>query len=153
MLTQNMLKSILRYDKETGIFTRISSGENAGYAVINPEGKEYICIGIKGKQYRAHRLAVLYVTGKWPEYNVSHIDKDRTNNAWCNLRQGTHAEIMKSASLKPRASSGILGVYKSRKKWMARICVNGREIIIGTFSDKQKAKDARQAAEHEYGFV
>lgn len=152
MITQDTIKSILRYDKETGIFTRISSGENTGYTVVSPDGNEYTCISIKGKHYRAHRLAVLYVTGSWPKASVSHKDRDRKNNSWENIWQATQAEIMKCASLPARSSTGTLGVYKSGKKWKARIGVDRRCINLGTFDNENLAKDARKAAEHKYGF-
>lgn len=48
------------------------------------DGLRYI--EIDGNEYRTDRLAVFYVTGKWPVGKVEHIDGDENNDAWSNLR-------------------------------------------------------------------
>ena len=70
MLTQERLKEVLHYYPETGIWTwlisethRIHVGDRAG----GIKEKGYRTIGIDGKRYRSARLAVLYMTGKWPK--------------------------------------------------------------------------------------
>jgi hypothetical protein len=42
--------------------------------------------------------------------------------------------------------------HKKSEKWRADIKVNGRNIHLGTFEDKQSALDARAAAEAKHGF-
>jgi hypothetical protein len=53
----------------------------------------------------------------------------------------------------PLPQSGVAGVtwYKRRNKWKSRIAVNGQEIPLGFFAEKQAAIAARQEAEHRYG--
>ena len=43
-------------------------------------------IGINGKIYRAHRLAWLYMTGKWPKEEIDHKDTNSLNDKIENLR-------------------------------------------------------------------
>jgi len=52
----------------------------------------------------------------------------------------------------PLPQSGVAGVIwcKRRNKWKARIAVNGQEIPLGFFTEKQAAIAARQEAEHRY---
>lgn len=48
------------------------------------------------------------------------------------------------------SSSGYKGVHRSRKKWHARITVNGRYTYLGTFTDKLDAARAYNAAAIRY---
>ena len=76
-LTQDQLKSLLTYDVDTGKFKSIDVrigrkplGGELGYK--SADG--YIRLGICGKYFPAHRLAWLYMTGKWPEKLIDHIN-------------------------------------------------------------------------------
>ena len=86
-LTQERLKELYSYNPETGEFTHLLSwgkrkrGDVAGY--VHPT-KRYRYIRIEGKSYFAHRLAWLYVYGKWPEDQIDHIDGVRDNNRIAN---------------------------------------------------------------------
>lgn len=69
MLTAERLRSLLRYDPDTGTFVwaartsnRIKIGDVAG----RPHNRGYVAIGVDGRVYLAHRLAWLWVTGNWP---------------------------------------------------------------------------------------
>lgn len=44
------------------------------------------------KMIWAHRAAVAISTGMWPEGEVDHINRDKTDNRLCNLRVVTHRE-------------------------------------------------------------
>jgi hypothetical protein len=88
MLTQSRLKEILDYDPDTGVFKwrrsnlpKIRSGDTAG--VIRGDGQ--VAIKLYKRWRQAHRLAYLYMTGEIPG-NIYHIDKDKSNNRWSNLR-------------------------------------------------------------------
>jgi hypothetical protein len=77
MITQNRLKEVLSYDKDTGIFIwikptsrRVTKNSKAGVIYAT----KYIAIAIDKKRYAAHRLAWLYVHGKFPDNNIDHID-------------------------------------------------------------------------------
>jgi hypothetical protein len=43
----------------------------------------------KKKQIVAHRVAWFLMTGAWPEGVIDHVDGDRANNRWANLRDVT----------------------------------------------------------------
>ena len=91
-VTLDRASTLLSYDPDTGAFQWlvefkfkslvIKPGDYAG--TINSDG--YIKITIDGRTYLAHRLAFLFMTGKWPRQTVDHRDRDRTNNSWNNLR-------------------------------------------------------------------
>lgn len=89
MLTQAKLKEVLHYNPETGDLTWLKRPANCvkvGEVAGSIDKYGYRCVGIDGKQYKAHRLAVLYMTGSLPSSAVGHIDKNNLNNVWDNLR-------------------------------------------------------------------
>jgi len=89
-MTQEELHQLLDYNPETGeFFWKVNSrcikvGQKAGY-VCKTHGYEHIFIN--KKQYRSHRLAWLYVHGKWPEPEIDHINRVKTDNRIANLRE------------------------------------------------------------------
>lgn len=95
-LTQKRLKKLLYYNPDTGIFTwKINSRrslKDAPAGNLHPSG--YIRIGIDSKEYRAHRLAFLYMEGYIPENDVDHINRVRDDNRWKNLRELVDSAIL-----------------------------------------------------------
>jgi hypothetical protein len=94
-MTQEELHKLLEYNLETGEFfwkisvaKKIKPGKKAGQ-VCKIHG--YETIGIKGKNYKSHRLAWMYVYGKWPEIEIDHINRIKTDNRICNLRDVTRS--------------------------------------------------------------
>lgn len=90
-MTQEELHQLLDYNPETGKFFwkvnmrgKVKIGTKAG-CVCKIHG--YELINIKNKQYRAHRLAWLYVHGKWPNPEIDHINRVKTDNRIANLRE------------------------------------------------------------------
>lgn len=151
-LLAKRLKEVLRYDASTGIFMwlispnrRIPVGSVAG-----AKSNGYLLIGIDGEHYAAHRLAWLYVTGKWPAVEVDHKDRDRANNAWKNLREATRKQ---NAENKPAVAanntSGTKGVSFHRRfqRWRAFIGHEGKARHLGYFDTEAEARAARSAAE------
>lgn len=149
MLTQEKLKSVLKYDKETGVFSwlitrpnipKIKIGTPAGY--LNPNG--YIYIRISGKYYKAHRLAFLYETGKMPINDVDHIDGIKNNNAFLNLRNATRIENSRNRSFQSNNTTGFKGVTfcKYHKKYKAYCSINGVKKSLGYFSTPEEASEA-----------
>jgi hypothetical protein len=80
------LRELLSYDPKTGMFTwrirsarRVHIGDVAG----GVNGRGYLTIRVDGRQYLAHRLAFLHMTGSWPKKeHIDHINMDRADNRW-----------------------------------------------------------------------
>jgi hypothetical protein len=154
-LTQNKLKEILNYDNDNGIFTwkinparNVNCGDIAGSLTV----LGYIHITINKKTYKAHRLAWLYVYGKWPDKNIDHINRNRSDNKICNLREVNVSENGWNVGIASDNTSGYKGVYwrKDDKKWAARIQVNGKRKYLGGFENSIQAANAYRIAEIEY---
>jgi len=158
MINQIELKKIIHYSAETGHFTwlispskNVKRGDMAG-CISNDT--LYMKIRINKKQYSAHRLAFLYMTGKWPENQIDHINHIRNDNKWSNLREATSTENNRNQSISKSNKSGFTGVYWSKleRKWKAQIKINNKVIGLGTFIDKEKAILKRQIANILFGF-
>lgn len=157
-ITQEELKKLLHYDTETGIFTWIDIKRKkrliAGSVYNMSNGKKYLIIKFNMLRYGAHRLAWLYVMGKFPDNEIDHIDGNGLNNRIINLRDVTRSENKKNTRLVNTNNSGVCGVFfdKSRNNWRSSITTNGRVITIGRFNNIFDAACARKSAEFVYGF-
>jgi len=157
MITLDILKKNLSYDKSTGLFTwlissngRIKVGDIAG--TLTKKG--YIHIGLSGKIHKAHRLAWLYVYGEIPTNTIDHIDGNQLNNKIKNLRNVTHSQNLKNTKMYKHNTSGFCGVYwkEQNKKWLASINSEGSFKYLGLFDNLSDAVKARIEAEKIYGF-
>lgn len=162
-MTQEELKKLLYYDPDTGIFTwlvqannRFKVGSEAGTINKNLKtGKSYIDIKIRGKvYYNAGKLAFLYMTGKFPEDQVDHINGNGIDNRWNNIRKVTRLVNSQNRRKYANNSSGVVGVrwYCRVNKWASGINVNKKAIHLGYFNDFTDAVRARRLAEIQYGF-
>ena len=156
ILAQETLKSLMHYDPDTGVFTwkvaprrGISAGSIAG---VIKKDSGYVLVGVSGKEYRAHRLAWLYVFGEFPPYDLDHINRNRSDNRIDNLRMATRAENMQNGSKRKTNTSGHVGVrwYSQAQKWKAEIGVNYKNISLGYHSNLEQAIAARKAGELKY---
>lgn len=149
MLTQKQLKEILHYNPETGVFIRKSTKNKAGY--ISKAG--YVIIYVLGKQYRAHRLAWLYMHNKHPN-KIDHKDHNGENNKINNLRNTDNLGNSRNLSISKANKSGVVGVgfYKRTGLWRAQININNKSKHLGYFNDKFEAICARLSANQNNGF-
>ena len=148
------LKKILEYSPETGRFKwkidrlPIVSGDWAG--TIRKDN--YVVIKINGKQYKAHRLAWLYVYGEWPTQEIDHINRIKNDNRICNLREATRNQNVANGSKRKTNTSGIVGVswFKVDKVWVAYIRIDSKTIHLGRYKNIFDAACARRSAEQKY---
>lgn len=142
--TVERIRELLHYDPNTGLFTWAKTGNPAGH--VNDKG--YACIRLQGHDYKAHRLAWLYMTGEWPAHEVDHENRVRSDNRWSNLRSATsHQNKGNMLPSKPSAS-GFKGVYwaKHVQRWRAEIKIRGRKKVLGYFDDPALASELRELA-------
>nr|DAE48867.1 MAG TPA: endonuclease [Caudoviricetes sp.] len=139
----------LSYDKETGLFTWIKKsavntriGGVAGH--FNSDG--YRRIGFRGVQYIAAKLAWYSVTGEWPPNIIDHINRDRTDDRWANLRLADHSLNMANTPKQGGLSSKFKGVTKVGNRWQAQICFNGNRRYLGLYKTELEAHAAYSAA-------
>lgn len=146
-LTAERLRELLHYDPETGLFTRRvnrqgrwgKAGTIAGH--INPHGYRVIWIGAN---YAAHRLAWLYVHDAWPEGQIDHINRVRSDNRIANLRSVAPSENIQNRGRHGNNASGFKGVFRKKggRRWTAQITVNRRQLHLGNFESAEEAHAA-----------
>ena len=144
MITQERLKEVLHYDPETGIFIRIlRTGNNNGCKVGKPVGTDchgYLSIGIDFRRHSLHRLAWLYMNGSYPIDKIDHINGNKSDNRFCNLREASsYVNMQNIRHPKMGNKSGFLGVHKVRDKWRTSITANGKRINIGYYETPELA--------------
>ena len=157
ILTAEHLRELLHYDPLTGVFiwkakvnrkSRVNLGEVAGGKIANG----YWRIHVLNRTYKAHRLAWLYVHGRFPAKHIDHINRVKTDNRIANLREATPAENQQNRSLNKNSTSGIRGVfwYSRDSLWGASIRYGKVLVALGKFAEKEEAAAARKAAELKY---
>lgn len=156
-MTQEECKRLLHYNPETGIFTRLVSnnskvkvGDVVGFKVTDG----YLRTKINNITYSLHRLAFLYITGRFPEKHIDHINHIPDDNRWCNLREVSHKENCINRSRRSDNKSGTTGVYyhNKDKRWIATISINGKNKRLGCFINIEKTIKIRKEAEIKYNY-
>lgn len=159
-MTRDEVLARVRYDPVTGLFERlplIGRGFNKPGpipVVLNHAG--YPMVRLNGRAFLAHRLAWLIMTSedRDPALPLDHINGDRSDNRWVNLRAATPALNTKNRGRGKNNSSGVVGVclQSSGGPWKARLSEGGRQhfslhLCFG------KAVQARRAMEAEHSFI
>lgn len=119
---------------------------------LNADG--YVSIKFRGRLYRAHRLVWVHTTGAWPAGEIDHVDGDKSNNRFANLRIASRSENMRNVSAYASSKSGLKGTSFDRVsgKWRAQIMLNRRGKFLGRFATAEEAHAAyRAAAEQIHG--
>lgn len=151
-LSQKELKRQLKYNPKTGIFTWLISNSNCikiGDDAGTMHSTGYIHIRIARKDYKAHRLAWLYVYGYFPENDLDHKDRIKHHNWIKNLREASKQCNNRNQGTPKNNTSGVKGVswYKSTNKWRGQIVVNKKNKNLGCYDDFDDAVCARLSAE------
>lgn len=142
------LTAQIKYDPVTGVFERLDR-KQAGGKVGWVSKTGYLYVSVSQTQYKAHRLAWFLMTGSWPNV-IDHIDGNKTNNVWSNLRNVTQSENIQNLRAAHRDSStGYLGVVKAGTRFTSRIMTNGKSQHLGMFNTAEEAHSAYVKAKRE----
>lgn len=145
MITHKRACELIDYDPDSGILTskkgrgRVKRGDILGSA--GPNG--YIRLMVDGKKYLAHRLAWLIQTGEWPDGEIDHINRDSSDNRFCNLRDVSH---IKNNQNKGCHSKYGVGVKRCRWRYSGRILVGQNRVHLGCYTSPEMASRAYRIA-------
>ena len=150
------VREMLDYDPATGRLTwkadrfcwngrrrHVAAGQEAGF-ISTQTG--YRMVSVFNRPYMAHRLAWLHMTGDWPAADIDHMNGDRADNCWHNLR-----DVRRQVNLQNiRAAKGhkkhgtLLGTawHAKTQRWRALIKVDGKQKSLGYFPTEAEAHAA-----------
>lgn len=150
-LTQERVRELLDVDIETGITKRKTNGPRyrVGDIITCKDGGGYLRVMLDGVRYRLHRVIWLWWYGYWPENDIDHISRDRTDNSISNLREVAPICNARNASKRKDNNSGVKGVCKHQHtgKWTVQMSVMSIVYYLGVFDDFIEAVAHRLAAE------
>jgi len=102
----------------------------------------YWKIRFMSKQYYCHRI-VYYLHNKIDpkDFDIDHIDQDKSNNNPLNLRLATRSQNSANRKININNTSGHKGVcwVKTKNKWIAQITCDNKHFSLGYFSTKEEA--------------
>ena len=150
-ITQERLKSLLHYEPDTGVFTRLRS--RRGDAVGKVTGcvdktTGYVKIHIEGFLYLAHRLAWIYMHGDPEGMMVDHINMNRSDNRIQNLRLANNSQNMHNRLATKVSKTGFKGVFlmPATGRYTTKIKVGKKQVSLGTFATPEMAYEAYSKA-------
>lgn len=152
-LTQAMILRALKYDPETGDFTWLELLPNSRRQIGQKAGRRhwtgYIYIKLGGVEFAAHRLAWIMMTGDWPEHDLDHIDRNRANNRWANLRAATRRQNLMNTPVREGNKTGVKGVWPGPVKgvWFASINAEVNKPTVMKFASRKAAISWRREQE------
>lgn len=143
------LRKLFNYDPLTGILTNAIDrppfgkiGVEAGW--VNSRG--YHRVSVHGQDLPAHVVIWVMMTNSYPLGDIDHIDRNRSNNIWANLRLASRCQNLVNQGKKPNNRSGFKGVTSRGNSHSVRFRINGKIVHIGSF---KTAKEAAEAYDRE----
>lgn len=132
------------YDKVKVYRWRVNfSGSGAGpYAVTDISWKDE-----NGKKHRRKLLMHRFLTNAPPTVHVDHEDRDGLNNQRNNMRFSSPLQNLANRFWENLL--GYKGVSKSKKKFRARIMLNGERRCLGYYDTPEEAARAYDKALHD----
>ena len=153
-LTQEYVRQLLDYDPETGeLRWKVrKGGRKVGVAAGTTKSTEstgYLSITINRKSFLTHRLIWLWVYGYFPENQIDHINRIRSDNRLSNLREVSQTCNNRNCGMNHRNKSGVKGISWSIRygKWWSCITTTNKTKHLGRFEDFTEAVAHRLAAE------
>lgn len=141
----------VKYEPETGKFINLvkRGALRPGDVIGCPNHKGYVNLMVNGKMYLAHRLAWFFMKGEWATQMIDHVNRNPSDNRWCNLRLVSRSENGMNRTEPKNNLSGRKGVCwcKRNGKWFAYIMLNQKQKSLGYYEILADAIKAREMAE------
>lgn len=125
----------ITYDADTGKFY-----DPKGRQLGSKHSSGYITLSIDRRNVGAHRVAVALMTGKYPEQDVDHINGDRGDNRWENLREATRSQNLMNR--KPNSGRSLpknVYLHKPSGRFIVKMKISGVTTHFGYHDDLEFA--------------
>ena len=126
--------TIVQYLPDEGILI-----QNGKPVTTSVDSQGYVHAYINKHHIVVHRLAFFLMTKRWPDV-VDHIDGNKGNNMWCNLRELDARG--NSCNKKEHRNGKLLGAIYAKKsgKWQTQITIaDGKRKSLGMYSTEYDA--------------
>lgn len=159
--TPNLISQLLAYDPATGHATwrerpleffkdarahRVWNSRYSGVRAGSVATIGYIYCYFMGRNFPMHRLIWAAHTGAWPVGQIDHINGNRADNRWVNLREVSKAQNQRNMKRRVDNKTGQPGIHITRS---GSFGVTIGKKFVGTFPTFDLALKARKAAEIE----
>lgn len=114
-MNEYILKNF-RYNEVTGEITRQDRRNSLG----SYDKQGYLILKIKGKQFKAHRIAWFLYNGSFPLSVIDHVNRIKSDNRICNLRDVSVLTNSNNIFRKPNCETGYEGIYVDKTKRLAK---------------------------------
>lgn len=160
-VSSDVIRQNVAYNPETGNFTWLvssskSRGRHSGRVAENPAGSisggRYVQVAFDRMVFAGHRLAWFMMTNQWPEKDVDHINGNKLDNRFSNLRLASRMQNCANRSKASCNKTGYKGVSvcAQTSKYRAVIQVKRKQIHLGRFKTPQMAHEAYMKAAREH---
>ena len=133
---------------ENGVLTR--DDRRGGNGSLDRDG--YLIIKVKGKQFKAHRIAWLLNYGHFPVGELDHINRTRTDNRIENLRECNRSQQNYNKNFKPNKDTGEIGIYFDKTKGLKKYYTFKFQGKTYRFLTVQEAKEAKECLKRSLRF-
>ena len=150
--TQECLQKLFDY-RDGNLYWKNKKGRIPAGALAGTQSHHYWQVCIVYVLYRNHRLIWIYHNRTEPR-QIDHINGNTFDNRIENLRECSASENQRNRKRNKSNTSGVKGVNwcKQKRKWRARINVDGKEIHVGFFDSLEQAREkTEQAREKIHG--
>lgn len=148
------VREAFTYDHKTGDLKWAIDRQKCGLGSIAGSftATGYREVTLDGRHYKCHRVVWFLVTGEWPKHQIDHLNGNRADNRFENLRDATPSTNTENYRVARRNNAtGFLGVHRKKRGGMyaASIMAQGRRIHIGCFTTPEEAHAAYVEAKRQ----
>ena len=172
--SQEMLNSLLSYEPSTGFLfwkrrdvslfvdgaqsaqwrcDRWNSRFDGKQAFTAKKGDGYYHTNLRDQWMTAHRVIWKMMYGEEPD-TIDHVDGNRGDNQLHNLRSVSVGDNIRNSARRSRYTNPYNGVRRTKQgKWQSYLNSGGQFVSFGCFDTPEEARDARKAAEVDFGLL
>lgn len=143
-VSHETIRELFDYDAETGLLSRKASKRPQFLMATKAnDGRDgYVRHYALNGYYLAHHIIWFWWYGEHFVNFIDHIDGDRANNRIENLRDVSH-RVNCWNTTRARKGAGLIGAALQKNgRYLARIKVVDRQVVIGTFTTEQESHEA-----------
>lgn len=151
------IREVFDYDPATGdlVWREARRGCRVGEKAGHADKKGYLHVTVDGATLKGGRVAWCHYYGRWPSFEIDHLNRCPWDNRIENLRDAPHRENMYNRGGWQKKKSGLpKGVFLEtgnaasgyRRRYRAVIGAYGTTVRLGTYDTPEEARAAYQAA-------